>query len=318
MHDETRMTPHGKVLQNRQGRSGIALGSACALLIGLPFLAAGVAMILVGLGGFKPYGDAPPPVVCFGLGGAFALAGLFLCSQGVMGLRRKYRRRRFARQQRGQPWSADHPWDVTGTTDHAGRKLLWPFGISGFLFVFLMPFNYFFFSGASSKAPWFVKTFIGLFDGAFVVMLGYALYCLARYLKYGSSSLRFPRFPFFLGERLEAQFVPPGEVRDCRSMNITLRCIKERFETDSDNSNVVRCYEIYADTLLVEGDAAAATYPAIPIAFDLPEDAPSTALAERPPVYWEIEIKANVPGIDYRTNLLVPVYAKPDVKEPTP
>ena len=303
-------TTTAKVLENRPGRSGVALGSGCAVLFGLPFLTIGVAAILVGLGVFELGSgkDGPPLIAILGFGGAFALAGLFVCSHGVLGLRRKYRRRRFAGQQRGQPWFADHPWDITGTTDHAGRRLLWPFGISGFLFVFLIPFNCFFFSGDSSRMPWFVKAFIGLFDGAFVFVLAYALYCLGRYLKYGSSLLRFNGFPFFLGERLDVQFVPPDRLQDFRALDMTLRCVEERFETHGDD-NVIRCYEVYAETRRCDVDA---------IAFDLPDDAPSTALAERPPVYWEIDIKADVPGIDYETSFLVPVYAKPDMKEPTP
>ena len=41
----------------------------------------------------------------------------------------------------------------------------------------------------------------------------------------------------------------------------------------------------------------------------VPPDAPGTSLVMRPPRYWELEVNAAMPGVDYRAVFLVPVYA---------
>ena len=48
------------------------------------------------------------------------------------------------------------------------------------------------------------------------------------------------------------------------------------------------------------------------LSFRLPDAsrAPPTSLGARPPVYRELEVKAEVPGVDYGAVFLVPVYGR--------
>jgi hypothetical protein len=44
----------------------------------------------------------------------------------------------------------------------------------------------------------------------------------------------------------------------------------------------------------------------------LPNDAElSTQLNGRPAKFWELEVKAKTPGVDYHERFLLPIYAKP-------
>jgi hypothetical protein len=44
------------------------------------------------------------------------------------------------------------------------------------------------------------------------------------------------------------------------------------------------------------------------VRFPIPPDAPTTELGARPPRYWELELSAEVPGVDFGARFLVPVY----------
>jgi len=303
----------GRALQNRMGRSGIALPSGCAILFGLPFLATGViAFALIGA-----YGTAEgvPLPVSLAFGAVFTAAGTYVIASGVLGTVRKRRQRELALTQPEAPWLADHPWDITEAVDRPLGRVVKPVLLSAFLFVFLIPFNYLVFVSEEWADELLALIFVYVFDAIWVTTVGYALYCLVRYLKFGASSLRFSSFPFFLGERLQVQFAFPEGLHDFRTLKATLRCVEERFESPDGQSNEVRCYETWADTVCLEGGSLDAGDPVIALAFDIPTDARSTALAERPPVYWEIEIKADLPGIDYKATFLVPVYARPENRE---
>jgi hypothetical protein len=70
------------------------------------------------------------------------------------------------------------------------------------------------------------------------------------------------------------------------------------------------CYEVYADARTV--DDARGLWEGrrgLALSFPFPADAAPTRLSERPPRYWELEIGAEVPGIDYQGRFLLPVYA---------
>ena len=46
----------------------------------------------------------------------------------------------------------------------------------------------------------------------------------------------------------------------------------------------------------------------IPISIRLPEGDYASRLLESPRRYWELEVKAETPGIDYAARFLIPVY----------
>jgi hypothetical protein len=41
------------------------------------------------------------------------------------------------------------------------------------------------------------------------------------------------------------------------------------------------------------------------------DDDLNSGLSERPAKFWELEVEAKTPGVDYHERFLLPVYAKP-------
>jgi hypothetical protein len=68
--------------------------------------------------------------------------------------------------------------------------------------------------------------------------------------------------------------------------------------------------EYYADTLTFE-QSGVSEGKDIPLSFDLPSGGKSTNLESLPCYYWEIEVTADTPGVDYNAVFILPVYEKP-------
>ena len=210
------------------------------------------------------------------------------------------------------PWYADYPWDERGITDQALRKALNPFVGAVVFTVFAAPFHCLILT---------IRDMPGVFTIGVVVVylivaacIGQGIYRLLRYRKYGSTNLRFNRFPFFLGDKLEVEMSNPRGIGEFRSIEIALLCIEEqivRRGTARNRTRSVVCYQIYGDTVRFEKGVYKKGGASVPITFLLPADASPTSLSASPPTYWEIEIKAETPGVDYNAVFLVPVYAKP-------
>jgi hypothetical protein len=298
---------------NQQPRgSAVGPGGRGTVVFGGVILAAGALMILVGLGVVIPKessGDAPPWVLTV-MGVVFGLIGLTVAVLGVRGLRN---RRRF-REQRGlhpdEPWLADYPWDPKQSVDNTVARILRTSAMATFLVLFLTPFNagVFFYK----DAPWFIQGVILLFDVVVLAVLGSAVYLLLRWLKYGPSFVRFSRFPFFLGQTLEVEWCSPRGIGACENLTFTLRCVEEVLETTGsgrDRSQSLVPYQVWSDTFEVAGPGEHLRGERVPVTFLLPESAEATALSQYPPRYWELEIKARTPGVDYGAVYLLPVYS---------
>lgn len=289
-----------------------------SFFFGLPFLGAGIAIVLVSLD-VIPASDAqfnvPREVVAI-FGGVFAWAGLLLIFHGMAGLRRRARWEEMRRARPGEPWLADYPWNPAGSRERGAGQ--WLKNLMGmvFIIVFLVPFHYiaFFMEGGGGGVIVF-KIVVVFFDLLILIGLGYGVYVLARRLKYGTAYLRLHTFPYFLGDRLDATLQVARALPRSTEVKVVLRCVEERYETRQVGRN--RRTEVVADQLYAETK----TEPAhsadsqgrmqLPISFSLPEDSSySTALSERPATYWELVISAETPGIDYGASFLVPVYAR--------
>jgi hypothetical protein len=300
-------------LTGHQARSATTIHGWPAVIFGTPFLA-------VGIGAFVAFRLVPdqvqgPPVLLAWFAAVFGLVGLLLIVHGLRGLGRQAG---VARRQAAHPdraWLWDHEWERTGATDDAWRRVGRAVFGSVFMVLFLVPFNWIAFAmeGVSGRAVW--VGIVLLFDLVIVAVIGRAVYLLLRYLKYGTSMVSFDAFPFFLGGDLAVRFAGSGRGEIFDRVTATLRCVEERYETRGSGKNRsqrVVCYELYADTQTGEGARARwEGRRGLALRFPLPAEAPPTRLSERPPRYWELDVSAEVPGVDYRGTFLVPVYANP-------
>ena len=102
-------------------------------------------------------------------------------------------------------------------------------------------------------------------------------------------------------------------IRGAKEIKATLQCIEEKYEIRGSGDNrksVVVSYHVYSESKDFPNYSAENYGPLqIPLKFDLPEgEQYRTELSNRPPRYWELELKAETPGIDFSKTFLVPVY----------
>jgi hypothetical protein len=136
---------------------------------------------------------------------------------------------------------------------------------------------------------------------------------LYLYFKYGKSRLRFARFPFRTGEAVDAGLLVGPRVADATSLHLTLRCIEEvwRSRGGGQNRSTTRTLYVLHEVKqeLNRGQFDAASGAAIPIHIPLPAGDYASRLSQSPRRYWELEVAAETPGIDYAARFLLPVYS---------
>lgn len=301
-------------LVGHETQRGLALKGGCAILFGLPFVAMGGSIILAS-SGVLPVEDSSflaSRLLVGAIGGLFFLAGLVVTGSGVAGQLRVARMRRRQRERPWEPWYWDHPWDTrasrVGTVGKTVADVAGMVAVS----VFVTPFCIFFFP-------------VGLIFGLLAAVgWGFVVYRWMQRLKYGGSELQFSRFPYFLGDELDLLLSGSARLRGYTKLKLTLRCVEEKFERRGKSNSVV-AYALYED----EQEYAAGEIdlgpgpPARLLSFTAEESSPlrltfrlpsrpdlTTSLSADEPRYWELEVKAEIPGIDYRAVLLIPVFAR--------
>ena len=282
------------------------------LILGVAFLAIGVGILLVALDVIKvdPSAFHGPRGLVAAFGGLFALVGLVMAALAAVAWHRQARRKNLLLMSPRDPWLADYPWDPGGIGDDRRGRILRIFASGLFLAAFLAPFHWFALTGAPVMA-----LFLVVFDAAGLGMIGYGVYLLCRHHKYGASWLAFDRFPYHPGETLGVRFSNAG-LNSYRRITFTLRFIQEVIESHGQWRNrtaKVVCYQLYADRRECPepGEFNWAAGP-VPVSFPLPEGRYANELSTNPPRYWELEVHADTPGVDYRGHFVVPVYGPAD------
>jgi hypothetical protein len=288
-------------------------GGGCLILFGLPFIAVGVGAILPSLGYLDlnaQSGNDAPTWLLTAFGFVFALAGLSVTWAGAAGMFRARAARKRKEEHPLEPWFWDHPWDSRRGESGGLGPAIQSFMAFLFLSAFLSMFNWWAFF--SEEGPWPLKLFVGLFDLIALGVLGGAIYLLFQYFKYGKSRLHFARFPFRPGRSVEAGLEAGSRLSAAPSINLTLRYIEEVTETTGSGKNrsstqVLYClHELKHELRAGQFDATSGVV--IPINMRLPEGDYANRLLETPRRYWELEVKAETPGIDYSARFLLPVY----------
>jgi hypothetical protein len=294
---ETRLT-------DRTPRGQPRTYAGCLIPFSLPFIASGITLGGGALGLWPLKGDENAPMGVLTAGGAvFVVAGLFMLGRGIWQLRDNARRDSMRRSRPSEPWLADHPWSARAAGDTTLGQSATAFMMAAFLAIFLVPFNWCaFFSGDTNVL---LAAIVAFFDLITLLIIGKGTYLLIRFLKFGSSTLVFRRFPFFLGDTLEADFRTSADVRSLKSLVFTLRCIREQVDAQAAGSGLnLAVFEVWKDVRVVEPPAGE-----IPVSVRLPAETHfSTELQTQTPRYWELEVTGEAPGVDFGARFLVPVY----------
>jgi hypothetical protein len=176
--------------------------------------------------------------------------------------------------------------------------------VTGFLALFSVPFSWIGFFSPARPLPFAVAA--AVMNLAVVGCGWWAVYLMGQRAKYGVAMLRFRRFPFHPGGEVELHLARPMRLAGVAAPEARLRCVQERYETrqsGTSRSRVVVSHEMWSATRAAEFRRGEYVW-----RFDLPAHVPGTALSERPPRYWELELAIEMPGLDYAGTFLVPVY----------
>lgn len=227
-------------------------------------------------------------------------AGLSAVVRGVRGrLRRRGAAVLHARYP-GQPWLADHRWERRGGRDEEPAEVGPALGAAAVTALLLVPFNW----GAfwSAGRPLLLQVVTLLFDLAALGVAGKAVRLIARRLRFGVSRLAFARLPFRPGTTAALLLDGLSPRARAHPLRATLRCVEERYQAVGRTRRTVAVpHEVWRAEAVVAPGARR-------VCFAIPAGVPTTALAARPPRYWELELRAEEPGVDYGARFLVPVY----------
>jgi len=286
-------------------------GGGCLVLFGLPFIIVGVGAMLVALGVVDVSNErSGPPWLLTAFGLAFALAGLGVAWAGLAGMYRARAARKRKEEHPMEPWYWDYPWDSRRAESGGIGPALSSFVAFFFLTLFLSMFNWWAFF--SDEGPWPLKLFVILFDLIDLAILGGAFYQLFQFFKYGKSLLHFARFPFRPGRSVEAGLEAGSRLAAAQTIDLTLRYIEEVSETTGTGKNRSTQLVLYGLHEVKQQIRAGQFDPhsgmPIPISLRLPDGDYKNRLLEAPRRYWELEVKADTPGIDYSARFLLPVY----------
>jgi hypothetical protein len=304
--------PDGLELVGRQGRSATTLHGWPSLILGLPFVGVGCAIVAAAMG-YLPVrwsgGRQAPTWILVSIGFVFAYAGMSFVVHGLVGARRAARSRRSRTAHPNEPWRWDHPWDERGSNDETATRAGQSIAGAFFMFIFLAPFHWIGF--VAPNGPLMFGVVALLFDVGALALLGRGVYLFARRLKYGSGRASFARFPFRPASTVEIHVEAPRALPQHAIATATLRCIQEQYVkrgTSKDATVTVACFEKYRDVAQAQPVATGTGGRSLRIRFDLPRDVPLTDLASRPCRYWELDVEASTDGVDYAARYLVPVY----------
>ncbi len=298
-------------LNNRQPVSRTTIHGWPSFFFGLPFAGMGTFILLMGLGKIEvDPGKVHAPmwiIALFGL--LFVLAGLSFIWHGLGGVRRKAKIKIVKTTRVSSPWLWDYEWQALGISDNKLKKVMHGLIMLIVVGAFLAPFHWWAF--VSDEGSFMVKAMVVFFDLVFGLGGGYYfLNNLALFLKYGNSRLRFSSFPFLLGDTLSVVLV--GLPSEINLLQLDLRFIEEQYETRGSGRNKesrVVCYQLYHEERTLKGREVASSSK-LSLEWDLPNEPEMTStLSQRPARFWELEVKADTPGVDYHSRFLLPVYA---------
>lgn len=301
-------------LPNRSERvaTTTGLGRVGGFLFGLVFVAIGAFIVLIGLRVIPadPSSVNAPYWVVTLCGVIFATFGAIIWGMVRQERRLIQRRRTLAERHPYSTVFADYPWNPMGVAKSPWGPAWKAFGIALFLAVFLAPFNWW--AWGSEDGVLMVKIIVILFDLILLLTVFELVRRILIGLKYGRSRLEYATFPALTGSRVDLRWFPPAGLENATKIVFVLRCVEEWIEASGsgDNRTTQLIHEqLWAATRATEGPVNCRPDYPIDLSFDLSATAPGSNLAgELKITFWELDVSAEAPGVDFQERYLVPVY----------
>ena len=296
--------------RNVQRGASMGLSNVAGFGLGGVFTATGAWIVLIGTKTIPvdPASVHAPYWVLTMAGGCFAGAGLYVLGQVSRQCAAGWRRRRTVRLHPDMPALADYPWHPDGFAVSGWGKVAKRLLVAALLTAFLSMFNWWAFLAG---APWPVKAGVGLFDLIVLAVWGSAGLQVLRTLKFGGSRVNFARFPFRLSEPVVLRWPPPRGVERLNAGRFTLRCVEEWHATEGSGEDTRLCLvhdELWSGAWLLKQPRNLLGGDKVELKFEPPAGLPPTNLDGDRATFWELEVKLDLPGLDFSETYLVPVY----------
>jgi hypothetical protein len=296
------------ILQRRCSKLGLPTWGG--FLFGGLFVAVGTVIVLVGTKVLpvNPASVHAPYWVLTVAGASFAMGGFMVWGMTWRQFAAERSRREAALRHPGESALADYPWHPDGFTVSGWTGAAKLLAMAGAASIFLSMFNWWAFG---MGGPWMLKGIVGLFDIIMVLLWGKALQLLGRALKFGHSRVEFGHFPCRLTEPVVLRWQPGGGINRINQGTFTLRYVEEWMERRSSGENqsaILVHEEIWSAKGIIEQPRNFPLHDAVELRYELPADALPTRLSADKPLFWELEVKLGLPGLDFNETYLVPIY----------
>ena len=278
------------------------LAFGCAAIFAAPFVLFGLGFFAMGVS------SGQPAAMIFG--GVFALVGV-MAVVAVWYSTKKMRETLILRSKHATtPWLWREDW-AAGRADETNNASVALLVFSLFWLAFCTPFVYV--VSRQPPAEKFVWIFIGIFPLVGLLMLAGAVYQLLRRRKYGLSVCRLSHVPIEPGSALRGEI--HARVADVpeEGFKLHLKCVR-RITTSSGKSSTTREEVQWEEQRTIPPHAIPRGFDGtrIPFTFNIPDTAPQSNIVNpRDAMVWRLEVKAEVPGVDYAAHFDVPVFRKP-------
>ncbi len=207
-----------------------------------------------------------------------------------------------------QPWFFDFDWNPREFRISSAGEVLAALYVLGFLALSTPPALILVALDSRSSV---VLLFVGL---AGVWMSITFVRELRRHLKYGTTWLRYGRFPFYPGEQIDLAWGTQRGFNPYNTIKFTLRYVEEERREVQRRDHIDVRYEpieLWAASFTIDDGDRFAPDAEQGMAFNVPANAPSTNLRGDPPSYWELEVEVDAPGANFQRTYGVPIYHRP-------
>ncbi len=250
---------------------------------------------------------APRAIV--GLAGAIFLGvGVMILGGAVASWNHLRRLQATAALHPEEPAFADYPWDPTGASAPRWKAARQSTLFFVFLAVFLSIFHWWAFF--SKDGPLLVKLITLFFDVILVLLLWQTIKAVTHAWKFAPGRVTWNEFPIRPGQQIELFWQAPGDMTSWISGHFVLRCAEEFIEvkgSGKSRSSSLIVEEIWSQKIDVGPGGGVLAEP-IRMQFDPPLDLPGSWLSAPRPVFWELELELENPGINRKERFLIPIY----------
>jgi hypothetical protein len=281
-------------------------GAGCIAAFGLPFLLIGIGVTGSAVANLAAGASGSEPLLRGAGGLVFALVGAGIISAAVIGHRLERARLALRTRHPEAPWRWRPDWDAGRVTDASRATMLVAWGFA----LFWNSIAWISMAAAMGEVEGWRLAAVALFPAVGAGLLVWAVRETVRYRRFGASVLELATLPGVIGLGLAGTVHVPSALHRAEEYRVTLRRIERTTSGSGRNrrTHEFTRWEEQASARSLRG----ATGVSVPVSFRIPAgEPPSTVELAGSTTVWRLEVRAEVPGVDYAARFEVPVFAVP-------